>query len=225
MGTNKKVTVVLTSCNRLDLLDNTIKTFHKFNTYPIEEFIIIEDSTDEKAIQYLKENYKDYTLIFNEKNIGDFKSIDKAYSQVKTPYIFHLEDDWEFVKEGFIEDSFKFLDFDSKIIKIWLRSLDDTNGHPYSDEKYINEGLGYHKMDTNYYGFTGFSTNPGLIRLSDHNSIGGLGQFGPDAERLAGKLFLDKGCYAVIIDQMYIRHTGWENSRKHVWSKRKNTLI
>jgi len=33
---------------------------------------------------------------FKLKNIGQIKSIDKAYSMVDTEYIFHCEDDWEF---------------------------------------------------------------------------------------------------------------------------------
>ena len=72
MDTNKKVTVVLTSCNRIKLLDKTIESFHKYNTYPIEEFIIIEDSTDAKAIKHIKNKYSDYTLIINEENLGTF---------------------------------------------------------------------------------------------------------------------------------------------------------
>ena len=227
MDINKKVTVVLTSCNRLDLLNETIQSFHKFNTYPIEEFIIIEDSTDKKAIQYLKENYSDYTLIFNEERIGTFKSIDKAYSQVNTPYVFHLEDDWKFVKEGFIEDSMKILEHKPKVINVWIRALTDTMEHPFSKEKYTTQDIGYHIMDRYYNGYTGFSTNPGLRRLSDHNRIGGLGKFGPRAEILAGQEFLKLGCYAVILENKYIEHTGWNNSAKNHPrpSKRRKTLF
>ena len=214
MDTSKKVTVVLTSCNRVELLDKTIESFHKHNTYPIEEFIIIEDSTDIKAIKHIKNNYSDYTLIFNEENLGTFKSIDKAYSQVNTPYIFHLEDDWKFVKEGFIEDSMKILEHNSKVINVWIRSLTDTMEHPFSKEKHFTEDIGYYIMDTDYGGYTGFSTNPGLRRLVDHNRIGGLGKFGSRAEILAGQEYLKLGFYAVILEHKYIEHTGWTNSAK-----------
>ena len=30
--------------------------------------------------------------------------MDRAYSNVTTPFIFHCEDDWEFYRKGFIED-------------------------------------------------------------------------------------------------------------------------
>ena len=227
MDTSKKVTVVLTSCNRVELLDKTIESFHSYNTYPIEEFIIIEDSTDIKAIEHIKSKYSDYTLIFNEENIGTFKSIDKAYSQVSTPYVFHLEDDWKFVKEGFIEDSMKILDYDSKVINVWIRALTDTMEHPFSEEKYSIDDIGYYIMETDYGGYTGFTTNPGLRRLVDHNQIGGLGKFGPRAEILAGQEYLNLGFYAVILEHKYIEHTGWNNSAKNHPRPRKkrNTFI
>jgi hypothetical protein len=38
------VTIVLTSCNRPDLLKKTLESFIKHNTYPIKEAIIIDDS-------------------------------------------------------------------------------------------------------------------------------------------------------------------------------------
>jgi hypothetical protein len=40
----KEVTLVITSCNRIDLLKKTIASFERFNTYPIKKAIIIEDS-------------------------------------------------------------------------------------------------------------------------------------------------------------------------------------
>jgi hypothetical protein len=38
---DKKVTAVFTSCNRYDLLDKTLTTFYKYNSYPLEEFIVV----------------------------------------------------------------------------------------------------------------------------------------------------------------------------------------
>ena len=41
-------------------------------------------------------------IIYNDVNIGQCKSIDKAYELVDTEYIFHCEDDWEFTSPNFI---------------------------------------------------------------------------------------------------------------------------
>ena len=54
-----KVTVVITSCGRLDLLDKTLSSFMEFNTYPIEKFIIIDD----KRIAFNLNTKQDYDLL------------------------------------------------------------------------------------------------------------------------------------------------------------------
>ena len=99
------VTVVITSCNRIDLLKKTIESFLDYNTYPIHEFIIVEDSGIKSVNSDLIKTYPDFNWINSGVNEGQILSIDKAYSRVKTKYIFHLEDDWETYKDGFIKDS------------------------------------------------------------------------------------------------------------------------
>ena len=44
MSNYKEVSVVVTSCNRPDLLEKTLDSFNDFNTYPIKKFIVIDDS-------------------------------------------------------------------------------------------------------------------------------------------------------------------------------------
>jgi hypothetical protein len=41
---NNDVTLFITSCGRPDLLKITLESFIKYNTYPIKEAIICEDS-------------------------------------------------------------------------------------------------------------------------------------------------------------------------------------
>jgi GT2 family glycosyltransferase len=40
----KSVTLVITTHNRTDLLEKTLITFFKYNTYPIKKVVIVEDS-------------------------------------------------------------------------------------------------------------------------------------------------------------------------------------
>ena len=56
---------------------------------------------------------------------------------VDTEYIFHMEEDWEFLKPSFIEDSMKVLEADENILQVWLRGVDDTTlPHPWEDGVY-----------------------------------------------------------------------------------------
>ena len=36
---------------------------------------------------------------------GQLRALDEAYKNVRTKWIFHSEDDWEYIKPGFIEMS------------------------------------------------------------------------------------------------------------------------
>jgi hypothetical protein len=168
------VSVVLTSCGRLDLLEQTIDSFFSINTYPITQFILIDDSGKDDLLPKLNQLIKKYKLpielIFNQKNLGQIKSIDIAYEKVTSEYIFHCEDDWSFYKSGFIEDSLNILKEDDSVINVWLRAHSDTNGHPinYSIKKMTSSGFGYYYMETSYLGnWHGFVFNPSLKRVID----------------------------------------------------------
>ena len=125
IDTIKTVAVVITSCNRFDLLEKTLDSFFKFNTYPLNQIIIIEDSDKNLKVNTLIKKYKQHniTLIINNKRIGQLNSIHKAYSCVNSDYIFHCEDDWEFFEYGFIEKSLNILSKDRKILSVWLRNI------------------------------------------------------------------------------------------------------
>ena len=102
-------------------------SFLRWNTADIAEYIIIDDSGRSRIHDELKKRYPDYTLLLNPVNIGLIASLDRAYAQVKTPYIFHCQDDWEFYEGGFIEPSLKILESNHNILQVWLW---EKNGHP-----------------------------------------------------------------------------------------------
>ena len=235
----REVTVVLTSCGRLDLLSKTIKSFNEYNTYPISKFIVIDDSGDEsiheqadKLLPALLEQY-DHFVIFNNKRQGQIKSIDDAYKLVKTPYIFHLEDDWEFYKHSFIEHSFKLMDDNPDLITVWLRELDDTMDNPIEGKHhfatYLEDNqplavLKYYYVKSNI-GWSGFCFNPGLRRYSDYKAIAPFKNVVPkhlidipksvlEAELAISKKYGELGFKAAIFDQGYVKHIGWANTTK-----------
>ena len=153
---DQRVTVVLTSCGRAELLKKTIESFLQFNTYPIKEWIITEDSG--VPMTELMEKYPDFTWIVKPHR-GQMACIDDAYSRVTTPYIFHMEDDWETYAPGVIEASFEVMS--DKVTAVMCREWDDrvykmSNNPPFLD---CWGGWGY------------YSFNPGLRRTSDFQTI------------------------------------------------------
>lgn len=205
----KEVTVCLTACGRPDLLEQTLNSFFKFNTLPPKEFIIFEDSGTD-CNTHLHEKFPDITWIGGKYRQGQIVAIDTMYQLVKTTYIFHCEEDWEFYRAGFIEDSLAVLEKEPMISMVWIRDKEDTNQHPiiWQEE--------YGIMKTNHNGlWGGFCFNPGLRRLSDYKRFGSYGrhtQFSRKkpwlAEAAVSKLYSAAGYRAAILKQGYVKHLG-----------------
>jgi glycosyltransferase involved in cell wall biosynthesis len=154
----KSVTIVLTSCGRADLLKKTVESFLKYNTYPIHEWIITEDTG--VPMKELMDMYPTFTWIVKPHR-GQIACIDDAYSRVKTPYIFHMEDDWESYSPGVIEASFEVLSLSNKVSAVMCRSH-DPRVYKMSDTPPFLDCWG---------GWGYYSFNPGLRRTSDFKTI------------------------------------------------------
>ena len=219
------VTVVITSCNRPKLLEATLDSFFKYNTYPIKEIIIIDDSGNKGVNDFVLSRYKyvRFNLLYNDTNIGQVKSIDIAYEYITTKYVFHCEEDWEFLKPHFIKESMKILQNDPKIFTVWLRPHNDLNNHPVI---YSSKISNYYRMDDKFsyyyknkkYTWCGFTFNPGLRRTSDvlkyhpyykHCNIDMSRNEVTEYE--INEKYRDDGYYAVITDIFdgYCKHIGY----------------
>ena len=209
------VTFVLTSCKRFDLLEPTLTSFLKYNTYPIEEYIIIEDSPNIEKLNIVLEKFPGihFTVLYNDPQIGQLRSIDKAYSLVKTDFIFHCEDDWLFYRSGFIENSFSILLENEKVINVWLREQNDTNGHPLETTVHkTSDGVQYKYLEPEFQGgFHGFTFNPGLRRTEDYELIKPYSNW-PDEIDLSNEYYHKYQFRGVILLNGYVRHLG--NHRK-----------
>lgn len=182
------VTFVLTSCGRMDLLEQTLDSFFKYNDYPIERYLITEDSADPEIFKQCEElNQRKYggklEFIFNHEKLGHLMSVDKAYGMVETPYVFHCQEDWEFLKGDFIEPSIKVLETQPKVIQCWIRPKSDGIPNEMSrtiyslpgkvsvrrveETTYIAYGAQKDGTDLVVHDYMGFSFNPGVKRISD----------------------------------------------------------
>ena len=229
----EKVTFVLTCCGRVDLLERTLDTFFEHNDYPIERYIITEDSADEEVFEQCrklnKEKYNNkLEFIFNHDKLGQSASIDKAYSKVDTEYIFHCEEDWEFYRGGFIQDSIKVLKTQPKVLQVWIRPKSDKILNKIEQKRYtlpggikvrrvlpasfVVRGANEDGTDMIIKNYMGFSWNPGVKRRKDWQSLeGGYSSF--EREHLVDHHYRDLGYMVVSLSEDdndgYVRHTGW----------------
>ncbi len=226
MQPNADITVVVTSCNRHDLLARTLESFRAQETEGrVARILVAEDGdADPSAVctRFGAEHFR------TGQRVGQVPLIDMAYAKITTPFIFHLEDDWEFYRPGFMEKSRHFLELDPKILLVQLRAWNDNNGHPIShaapDHSFGVMAAGYCDL------WHGFTFNPGLRRLSDYQRLGGSYEKQPRTlyvvaktkaaalpyEVEASAFYHRLGYQAVILDEGgYVRHIGGERHVAH----------
>lgn len=163
-----EITAIFFSCRRLDILKRTVLSFWLHNSYPIKEYIIVNDSGDPDIHEYLKRSYP-CTLILHPENVGLMKSIDLGYHQIKTEYFFHCEDDWMVTKGGFIEQSLDIMLNRPDVEEVWLTQY---NNYPKEDEILTANNTKYQLLKEYQDGWHGFTTACGLKRKSDYLKVG-----------------------------------------------------
>lgn len=219
------VTMVITSYNRWDLLQRTIESFNRVNTYPVKEIIIIEDSGNAVMHHKIRKTYPNHHLILNEKNIGLVESIDKAYPMVTTQYIFHSEDDFDYFKPGFIERCIRVMEHDPKIFRVGIRGQTHTQSLdpeikmagdvPYRFPKvYPMDSL----TDFGNQLWHGFGFQCGMIRKCHYDIVKPYTQYSTPQEFITireckiGLAYHALGLLAVSLTEDYVTHAGSHRS-------------
>ncbi|MFW0756571.1 glycosyltransferase family 2 protein [Pseudomonas sp. H11T01] len=206
------ITLVVTSCGRLDLLKHTLESFDRFNTAPIREVFITEDSGDDGVRAAIPAHWKDHCTFFvNRPKLGQLASIDLAYEQVKTPFIFHCEDDWEFYRPGFVEDSRTILELRPQILQVWLRNyVYDLHVHsPYISlgAREVVGGVPCYPLLSDKPEWQSFSLNPGLRRLKEYRICAPFTGYG--GEKALSQRYAELNLTAVTLEGDAVLHTGF----------------
>lgn len=98
---NKNVTVTITTCKRYDLFYKTVSSFINccIDLDLIDEWIVVDDNSSEDDRIKMKEDFPFIRYIWKgNESKGHPKSMNIIMENVKTPYIFHIEDDWLFFR-------------------------------------------------------------------------------------------------------------------------------
>ena len=208
------ITMLVTSCDRLDLLERTLSSFFALNTYPLDEIILHEDSGKnnlDKVVSILRRvcpKELPMKVLISEKR-GLSGALDELFYMAKTEYVFTCEDDWLF--EGnpdFMLESLKLLKALPSVHQVWVRNKTD-HGHPLLDIR-IRDGVKYRPVKPGYGGnWCGFSWNPGLRRKSDWRKMFPYGFQEYGDEILCNAAAMAKGYSAVSLVNTACRHIGY----------------
>lgn len=206
-------TVALTSCRRFDLLERTLGSLLPRLDGPIAEVIVIEDSGDRgvhDVVRRFSGGRLKFRVIVNEPPIGQIRSIDRLYANVRTEWIFHCEDDWEFFSDGFIESSFAVLKEADRHSMAGLRIRSEFPPGYMGPPLSTRSGVAYHLADPSVARmYAGLSFNPGLRRMRDYRIVGPYSEFQASASEFqVARCYLELDYRVAYLSEPAIRHIG-----------------
>lgn len=224
------ITLTITTCKRYDLFERTINSFINCcqDINKIDRWICVDDNSSEDERKLMKNKYPFFDFYFKTlKEKGHPHSMNIIRNMVNTPYVLHLEDDWEFfLPDNIIDKSIQIINYhpfigqclfnqnygetidDIDIIGGMLNKL--SNGYPF----YIHENLNIDKF-TEKYGFgkncaywPGFSFRPSIFRSSIFNKLGEFNEKIAHFEMDYSKKYKDNGYLSAFLYGIRCIHTG-----------------
>jgi len=138
----KLITLTITTCKRLNLFIKTINSFIHCcqDKYLIHEWICVDDNSSNDDTETMKKLFPFIKFILKTpEQRGHVHSMNIIKNLVKTPYILHLEDDWQFFRvKNYITDALEIIN-DNPLINqcLFNKNYSETS----SDISSINGGI------------------------------------------------------------------------------------
>jgi hypothetical protein len=201
-------TLVVTSCCRFDLLEQTLRSFYTYADVLPEELIVVEDSADEQVRIIVDALGVPAKTLIRGARLGQVYAIDHAYTWVKTPLIFHCEDDWLFTRKGFVSQSAKILKARDDVSMVGLRPRSELNPLVRNTAVQWLGDIAYLELDPKLHPERfSYSFNPGLRRLADYKRLGPFARLGEESD--VSYTFKKAGYRIVNLEAPAVRHIGY----------------
>lgn len=232
---NKLITLTITSCKRFSLFEQTINSF--INTCQdvmlIDEWLCVDDNSSNSDRDKMKELYPFITFVFKEySQKGHPKSMNIIRDSIKTPYFFHLEDDWKFTQvKPYLTMCMDVITRNEKygqclINKNYSEMLNDIKTIVGGEFKYTPLGTRYYEHifantneekiefskrfgngpNSSYWAH--FSLRCGLNKTSILHSIGSFNENVGHFEMEYANRYYNVGYRTVFLDSVYAIHIG-----------------
>ena len=227
------VTLTITTCKRFDLFEKTINSL--INCVDIDEidfWFCVDDNSSDEDRQKMKELYPFFEFYFKDiTEKGHPQSMNIIRKYVKTPYIFHLEDDWKFfVKRNYIKNAIDIIESNKSIGQCLfnknyaeIESDVDIKGgiyhttnsglryfiHEYcrTQEDTINWKNKYGNCKSSFY-WPHWSLRPSVSRTYIFNDIGEFNEQISHFEMDYSHKYANKGYISAFFEGIYCLHTG-----------------
>jgi hypothetical protein len=170
-----KLTVVLTSCGRFDLLEETVASF--LEHFDTDRIVIADDAGDTGAAARFDSKFPQAEMRVNAPKLGQMRSIDALYASVQTPYVVHLEDDWRFLGGVDLDKVVRFLEVRPDVSVVCIGYRFDER-FKQSARKTTQDGIDYWVWDLDAHPkWFSYSFNPSVGRLALWREIGPYARF------------------------------------------------
>jgi hypothetical protein len=159
-----KLTVVLTSCGRFDLLGETIASF--LDHFDVDRIVVADDAGDAGAAANFAAKVPKVDMRVNDPRRGQMPSVDGLYASVQTPYVVHLEDDWKFTGGVDLDKVVRFIEARPDVSVVCIGYRFDKR-FAASARKTTHEGIDYWVWDLDAHPkWFSYSFNPSVGRLA-----------------------------------------------------------
>lgn len=210
-----RITHCLTIGRRPDLLRQTLASLGPLRDLPT---LAINDFGDEASTAVLRECCPQGRMTGPGHHLGHHPAVDAMYAEVRTPYIFHDEDDWHFSRTDFLGAALRLLEAEPAISVVCLRATLDMPLDPADRAKIVTEaraGIRYERLDALHPQWHGFTFNPHLVRRTMWEELGGYARFAK--ERHLSRHLRAQGRHVAFLLPEACRHIG--EGRSTVWQK------
>lgn len=134
-----KVTVVVITWNKKDLLRNCLKSLNK-QTYKNFQRIVVDNGSTDGTLEFIKRDYPQIKIVSLEKNLGFSRAANEGIKASKSEYVIFLNND-TVVDKDFVKNLLKALDeyhkeycgCTSKMINFFNRSILSSAGDMMND--------------------------------------------------------------------------------------------
>jgi hypothetical protein len=203
----QKYTVVLTSCGRFDLLEDTIASFARH--FDFDALTVAEDSGDHAGAEAFRSKFDFVEVLVNDPKLGQMRSIDRLYERIATPYIIHLEDDWRFNATCDLDKIVRVLDANRDLTGVIIANREYAAKYEPFAEKKSFEGIGYKffELDAHPEWFS-YSFNPSVVARRTWIEMGPFSKYKTEAE--LSKTAKTNGMRYAMVSPALAIHTGDE---------------
>ena len=228
-----RITLTMTSCKRLDLFKKTVNSFLNCcrDIDLIDEWICIDDNSSKSDLAEMAELYPFMSFYWKSpEEKGHPQSMNLIRDMVKTPYIFHLEDDWCFFeRRNYISECLEVLNQNAQI----GQCLINKNYSEIPSDKILGgffnitaSGLRFyihefcpneetqlkfterHGSGPHCFYWPHFSFRPGLMKTEVLHKLGSFNETVSHFEMEYSHRYVNAGYVTAFLESIYCKHIG-----------------